>query len=206
MGGGSPSGIAPWKDAQVAAAGVMAGVLLSGYGAEAPAMAALTPPDELRACNVEELDKFADTRAGNANLASGAMKEALVDVSKCDFSNLDLSGKILSATILDGASFRNTKLQGIEMQKAQAQDVDFRDADFRDSNIYTSKFNGSDLTGANFENTILTGSTFGKGPSGDWAILKGTNFEEALLGDSDVKNACQNPTRRGLASDTLGCR
>ena len=53
--------------------------------------------------------------------ASGAMKEALVDVSKCDFSNLDLSGKILSATILDGASFRNTKLQGIEMQKAQAQ-------------------------------------------------------------------------------------
>ncbi len=39
------------------------------------------------------------------------------------------------------------------------------------------QFEGADLQGANFENSILTGSTFGKDETGTWANLKGAHFE-----------------------------
>jgi uncharacterized protein YjbI with pentapeptide repeats len=69
-------------------------------------------------------------------------------------------------------------------------------------------FDGADVRGAQFENSILTGATFGKDPSsGAWANLAGAHFEGALLSSSDIGRICENPT---LEADTkryeLGCR
>lgn len=68
-------------------------------------------------------------------------------------------------------------------------------------------FDGADVRGAQFENSILTGATFGKDSAGTWANLAGAHFEGALVSSSDVGRICQNPT---LEEDTkkyeLGCR
>ncbi len=48
------------------------------------------------------------------------------------------------------------------------------------------QFNGADLEGAQFENSILTGSLFGKDSTGTWANLKGAGgqqpFAPCMLG------------------------
>jgi len=73
--------------------------------------------------------------------------------------------------------------------------------------LLCSSFDGADVRGATFENSILTGATFGKDSSGTWANLAGAHFEGALVSSSDVGRICENPT---LEADTkryeLGCR
>lgn len=68
-------------------------------------------------------------------------------------------------------------------------------------------FDGADVRGATFENSILTGATFGRDRSGTWANLEGASFEGALLSSSDIGRICDNPT---LLETTkryeLGCR
>jgi hypothetical protein len=68
-------------------------------------------------------------------------------------------------------------------------------------------FDGADVRGAQFENSILTGATFGKDSAGNWANLAGAHFEGALVSSSDIGRICENPT---LEADTkryeLGCR
>lgn len=46
-------------------------------------------------------------------------------------------------------------------------------ANLTDSNLYEVSFNGSDLRGAVFTNSILSSATFGKDENGTWANLEG---------------------------------
>ena len=65
---------------------------------------------------------------------------------------------------------------------------------------------GTDLSGAVFENAILTNATFGKDGAGRWANLKGSHFEGALLSQSDIRRVCANPTvDDDVRLEELGC-
>lgn len=61
-------------------------------------------------------------------------------------------------------------------------------------------FDGADLTGAKFNNTVLSGTTF------EGADLAGTDFEDALIGYVDIQKLCRNTTLSGDAKAQLGCR
>lgn len=158
-------------------------------------------------CEVSALDLFADTRSKFSMEASGGgMTEANVDIRGCDFSNLDLSKKVFSGVMMQRTDLHGTRLVGVEMARANAKGANFTDVDMTDCNCYSSSYDGANLQNAQFENSILTGSTFGKF-EGEWANLAGAHFEGALLGSTDVVRICENPT---LDEDTkkfeLGCR
>jgi uncharacterized protein YjbI with pentapeptide repeats len=93
------------------------------------------------------------------------------------------------------------------MARADAKGAILSGVDFTDTNCYASSFDGADLRGANFENSILTAASFGRGPGGEWAALQGTHFEGALVSSSDVVRICENPTlEEATKKYELGCR
>jgi len=168
---------------------------------------ATTPVGELRACKVSEFDKFADVRAKfSQEVGGGGLPEATLDLSRCDYRGKDLTNKVFSGAIIKGADFSGSKLVNIEMSRTRAQSANFEGVDMRDANAYSTNFNGANLRGVDFENAILTLATFGQDEDGVWADLTGTNFEGALISDSDIRRACPNPTIVGLTKAQLGCR
>lgn len=104
---------------------------------------------------------------------------------------------------LSGSSF-----VGTEWARVDAKSADLRNTDFTDSNAYSAIFDGADLRGAQFENSILTGATFGRDPyTKEWANLAGAHFEGALLASSDIVRMCANPTiDDSVRKYELGCR
>jgi len=184
------------------------GVAMCGMPVLAPdAAMATTPVGELRACKVSEFDKFADVRAKfSQEVGGGGLPEATLDLSKCDYRGKDLSNKVFSGAIIKGADFSGGKLVNIEMSRTRAQSANFEGVDLRDANAYSTNFNGANLRDVNFENAILTLATFGQDQDGTWADLTGTNFDGALISDSDIRRACPNPTIVGLTKRQLGCR
>jgi uncharacterized protein YjbI with pentapeptide repeats len=61
-------------------------------------------------------------------------------------------------------------------------------------------FEGADLRGAIFRNTVLSGATY------VGANLEGATFEDALLGYIDVQNLCKNTTLGEDAKVEIGCK
>ena len=93
------------------------------------------------------------------------------------------------------------------MARADAKGAALRGTDFTDTNCYATSFDGADLEGAQFQNSILSSASFGQDGSGKWARLAGTHFEGALLSSSDVGRICLNPTlEEATKRFELGCR
>jgi len=178
---------------------------------EAWARSSLPPIDkaDTERCTLATLDKFAQTRAKfSAEAGAGDLgKEGFVDIRDCDFSNLDLSSKIFSGVIMERANLNGARVVGTEMSRADARDAQLKGVNFSDTNCYASNFDGADLEGAQFENSILSSASFGKSAeTGKWANLKDTKFEGALVSSSDVKRICANPTLTEETKDyELGC-
>lgn len=146
------------------------------------------------ACTNAALDAFADVRAKfSLEVSTGALPEAVLTLSGCDYSERDLHGKVLSGTVMDEASFEKSDLSATEMSRASVRNANLRGADLRSANCYEARFDGSDLRGVNFENALLSNATFGKS-KGQWADVAGANFEGALVSSSDARKLCDNPT------------
>ena len=61
-------------------------------------------------------------------------------------------------------------------------------------------FDESDMTGVQFINTVLSGSTF------DNANLAESSFEDALIGYVDIQKVCRNDTLPEEARIELACK
>lgn len=147
------------------------------------------------ACTVSALDAFADVRAKfSLEVSTGALPEAVLTLSGCDYAGKNLHAKILSGTVMDAANFESADLSATEMSRASAKNSNFKGVNFNSANCYEARFDGSDLRGANFENALLSNATFGKGEGGKWANVEGANFEGALVSSSDARKLCDNPT------------
>ena len=146
-------------------------------------------------CTVRALDAFADVRAKfSLEVSAGAMPEAVLTLTGCDYGGAKLRGKILSGAVADGTNFEGAEMSETEMSRTSARDSNLRNVDFRSANAYEARFDGSDLRGANFENALLSNASFGRGANGTWANLDGANFEGALVSSSDARKLCENPT------------
>jgi len=163
--------------------------------------------DDPARCTVEAFEKFKETRAAfSMEVGQGALPEAILDLRGCDYSNADLGGKIVNGAILTGANLDGANLIGAEIARVNGRSGSFRGTDFTDSNLYSTNFDGADMRGAVFENTILTAATFGQDETGTWANLEGTLFEGALISSSDQRRICENPTMQGDAALAIGCK
>lgn len=146
-------------------------------------------------CTVRALDAFADVRAKfSLEVSTGAMPEAVLTLTGCDYGGANLRGKILSGVVADGTNFEGADVSETEMSRTSARDSNLKNVNLSSANAYEARFDGSDLRGANFENALLSNATFGRGASGEWANLEGANFEGALVSSSDARKLCANPT------------
>ena len=161
------------------------------------------------ACSRELVTEFESVRASfSQEVGGGGLPEAALDLRGCqNFAQADLSGRVLSGADMSEASFRGANLRGAEVSRATANSADFSGADFTNANLFGSVWNGADLSDARFPNAILTGARFGRdSASGQWAELKGADFDGALLGQSDLRELCKNPSLDETARlDVLGC-
>jgi len=145
-------------------------------------------------CTVKALDLFSDVRAKfSMEVASGALPEAVLNLSRCDYSGKDLKGKVLSGVVGDDVNFDGVDFTGAEMSRASMRGSSFKNAVLNSVNAYEVRFDGSDMRGADFTNTLLSSASFGK-YNGVWANVEGAQFEGALLSSSDAQRLCQNPT------------
>jgi len=146
-------------------------------------------------CTLKALDAFADVRAKfSLEVSTGALPEAVLTLTGCDYSGKNLRGKILSGVVMDGTNFENADASETEMSRTSARNSNLRGVNFSSANAYEARFDGSDLRGANFANALLSSASFGKGEDGRWANLESVEFEGALLSSSDARKLCQNPT------------
>lgn len=145
-------------------------------------------------CTVKALDLFSDVRAKfSMEVASGALPEAVLNLSRCDYSGKDLKGKVLSGIVGDDVNFDGVDFTGAEMSRASMRGSSFKNSVLNSVNAYEVRFDGSDMRGADFTNTLLSSASFGK-YNGVWANVEGAQFEGALLSSSDAQRLCQNPT------------
>ena len=158
-------------------------------------------------CTLDALDLFASTRAKfSLEVGTGALPEAILDLTSCDYTGAEMDGKILSGAIASNAIFDKVSFTGGEMSRAKAVDSSFRGANLSSTNFYEVNFAGADLRDANFDNAILTNARFGKDTQGNWANLDGVNWDGALLSSSDAQRVCENPTVDDYGKAILGCK
>ena len=158
-------------------------------------------------CTLEALDLFRETRAKfSLEVASGALPEAVLDLSRCDYTGFVMDGKVLSGALASNAKFDDVTFTGGEMSRAKAIGSSFVNANLSSTNFFAVDFAGSDLRNANFDNAIVTNARFGKDKGNNWANLAGVNWEGALLSSSDAQRVCENPTVDEYGKAVLGCR
>lgn len=164
---------------------------------------------------------------GNTIGQANGVADKVLDLRFCDFSNdtTNLKGKTLSAALMSGANFDNADLTEVIMSKAYAVGASFRGSQifktpysfsiclisdssvplfsgtiFNNGVVDRVDFGKSDLTGAQFVNTVLSGATF------EEANLEGASFEDALIGYVDIQKICRNPTLPEEARIELACK
>ena len=91
------------------------------------ALAIPAPSDDPNRCAVENLKKFAGVRASfSAEISSGALPEAMLDLRGCTLSGLNLKNAVLSGAILTGADFSKSNLEHVEMSRVTAKSGNFQ--------------------------------------------------------------------------------
>ena len=196
------------QPAQARSAAVAAALSLLLCCTPSCALARPPPSDNPQRCDREQLKRFSSTRASfSAEISSGALPEAVLDLRGCSFAGANLKDEVLSGAVLDDSNFSGASLEHVDASRASALRGNFAGANLSDANLFGVNFGGADLRGAVFSNSVLSNAALGRDPqSGEWAQLQGADFEGALLSSSDTQRTCLNPTLEDEAKAVLGCR
>lgn len=137
---------------------------------------------------------------GNTIGQANAVSDKVLDLRKCDYAGKNLAGKTLAGALLAEANLSNTNLQEAVLTKSYAVDSNFSGADLTNAVVDRVDFSNADLSNVKFVNAVVTGTLF------DGANLTDTVWEDALIGNEDVKRICSNPTLKGESRFQVGCR
>lgn len=137
---------------------------------------------------------------GNTIGQANAVSDKVLDLRKCDFTGKNLSGKTLAGALLSETNMSNANLQEAVLTKSYAVDSILEGADMTNAVVDRVDFSKAKLKGAKFVNAVVTGTLF------EGADLTETIWEDALIGNEDVKRLCNNPTLTGESRFQVGCR
>eukprot|EP00775_Hariotina_reticulata_P012746 gene12746-12875_t len=137
---------------------------------------------------------------GNTIGQANAVSDKVLDLRKCDYAGKNLSGKTLAGALLADADLSNTNLQEAVLTKSYAVDANFEGADMTNAVVDRVDFSNAKLKGVKFVNAVVTGAVF------EGADLSESIWEDALIGNEDVKRLCSNPTLQGESRFQVGCR
>jgi len=180
------------KLASAAAAGIISAMaLLSASPASADFRLPPIPKDPAR-CE----RGYVGNTIGQAN----AVSDKLLDLRQCMFKGANLSGKVLSGALMSDADFSDTNMQEAVLTKAYANNANLSGANMTNAVVDRVDFTKANLSGAKLVNAVVTGTIF------EGADLSNTVWEDALIGNEDVKRLCGNPTLTGESRLQVGCR
>eukprot|EP00879_Flechtneria_rotunda_P029804 GHRR01032255.1.p2 GENE.GHRR01032255.1~~GHRR01032255.1.p2 ORF type:complete len:167 (+),score=43.63 GHRR01032255.1:171-671(+) len=131
---------------------------------------------------------------------ANAVSDKVLDLRKCNYSGKSLSGKTLAGALLADTNLSNANLQEAVLTKAYAVGANFTGADLTNAVVDRVDFTKASLKGAKFINAVVTGARF------EGADLSDSIWEDALIGNEDVKRLCSNPTLQGESRLGVGCR
>jgi hypothetical protein len=174
-----------------AVTGISALVLLTG----SPALAEFKLPPISN-----DPDRCERGYVGNTIGQANAVSDKVLDLRKCDYTGKNLSGKTLAGALLSETNLSNTNLQEAVLTKSYAVDSILEGADMTNAVVDRVDFSRAKLKGAKFVNAVVTGTLF------EGADLSDTIWEDALIGNEDVKRLCSNPTLTGESRFQVGCR
>lgn len=137
---------------------------------------------------------------GNTIGQANAVSDKVLDLRQCVYKGANLSGKTLSGALMSEADYSDANLQEAVLTKAYAVGANFENADMTNAVVDRVDFDGANLRGVKFINAVVTGTTF------EGADLSGSVWEDALVGNEDVKRLCLNPTLKGESRMGVGCR
>mmetsp|Transcript_19236 Transcript_19236/g.48961 ORF Transcript_19236/g.48961 Transcript_19236/m.48961 type:complete len:216 (-) Transcript_19236:511-1158(-) len=137
---------------------------------------------------------------GNTIGQANAVSDKILDLRKCSFKGANLSGKVLAGALLVDTDLSGTNLQEAVLTKAYAESANLAGADLTNAVVDRVVFDNANLRGAKLVNTVVTGATF------EGADLTDSIWEDALVGNEDVKRLCRNPTLVGESRLQVGCR
>eukprot|EP00882_Tetradesmus_deserticola_P015335 GHRQ01016335.1.p1 GENE.GHRQ01016335.1~~GHRQ01016335.1.p1 ORF type:complete len:196 (+),score=65.67 GHRQ01016335.1:434-1021(+) len=131
---------------------------------------------------------------------ANAVSDKVLDLRRCDYSGKDLSGKTLAGALLSDTDMSNTNLREAVLTKSYGVGAILSGADLTNAVVDRVDFSRAKLNGAKFVNAVVTGTTF------EGADLSESVWEDALIGNEDVKRLCSNPTLTGESRFQVGCR
>eukprot|EP00882_Tetradesmus_deserticola_P002524 GHRQ01002687.1.p1 GENE.GHRQ01002687.1~~GHRQ01002687.1.p1 ORF type:complete len:217 (+),score=91.17 GHRQ01002687.1:193-843(+) len=137
---------------------------------------------------------------GNTIGQANAVSDKVLDLRRCDYSGKDLSGKTLAGALLSDTDMSNTNLREAVLTKSYGVGAILSGADLTNAVVDRVDFSRAKLNGAKFVNAVVTGTTF------EGADLSESVWEDALIGNEDVKRLCTNPTLTGESRFQVGCR
>lgn len=187
----SSEGPASWQSVAVAAAAAIAMNLSSVQVASAEFR---LPPISKDTARCER--GFVGNTIGQAN----AVSDKLLDLRECSYKGKTLTGTVLAGALMSDADFSDTDMTEVVLTKAYAVHVNLDNANLTNATIDRSVFDGASMRGTKFINAVLTGATYAG------ADLTGAVFEDAVIGQQDVKRLCENPTLVGESRMQVGCR
>jgi len=110
---------------RVAAVALSLALATSPLDADAVASVGQKPPPTIstpEGCTLRALDAFSDVRAKfSLEVSTGALPEAVLTLTGCDYSGKQLRGKILSGVVMDGTNFENADACETEMSRTSAR-------------------------------------------------------------------------------------
>lgn len=137
---------------------------------------------------------------GNTIGQANAVSDTILDLRQCQFKGANLSAKVLAGALLGNADLSNTNMIETVLTKAYAVSTNFEGADMTSAVIDRVDFSKANLRDVKFVNAVVTGAVF------EGADLTGSNWEDSLIGNEDVKRLCKNPTLIGESRMQVGCR
>ena len=115
---------------RVAAVALSLALATSPLDADAVASVGQKPPPTIstpEGCTLRALDAFSDVRAKfSLEVSTGALPEAVLTLTGCDYSGKQLRGKILSGVVMDGTNFENADASETEMSRTSARNANLR--------------------------------------------------------------------------------
>lgn len=177
---------------------------LKFIGSLAAAAVLVAPQTALAAARLPPIDSDPNRceRAfvGNTLGMANAVSDKLLDLRSCVYTGKNLADKVLSGALVADADFSNTTMSNVTLTKSYAKNTNFSGADMTNAVLDRVNFTDANLQKVNFTNAVITGATF------TGAKLDGATFEDALIGQEDYKQLCQNPTVTGETRAGIGCR
>lgn len=137
---------------------------------------------------------------GNTIGQANAVSDKILDLRKCQFQGANLSAKVLAGALLADADLSKSNMREAVLTKAYAVATNFEGADMTNAVVDRVDFSNANLRDVQMVNAVVTGAIF------EGADLTGSVWEDALVGNEDVKRLCKNPTLVGESRLQVGCR